>query len=333
MESLEYKQDGKSTAAVLYGCVCVFFLVTAGIQPAVGDSISALSVPEGLSEEKIRLGDKLFHDPRFSSDNSTSCATCHNLKLGGVDNAYRSIGVGGRQGVINSPTVYNLELQLSYFWDGRAASLEEQISGPIHNPLEMRSSWEQVIGKLREDNVLLEEFEATYSDGIKQENIADAIAEFERSLVTVDSPFDKWLNGDAAALTDAQLRGYRLFQSYGCIACHQGKNVGGNMYATMGEMGDYFKSRGGEITSADLGRFNVTGVESDRHVFKVPSLRLAKKTAPYFHDGSVPSLREAISIMGRYQLGRDIPPDEIALIEGFIGALAGQHPRIEAAPE
>lgn len=319
-------------AAVGFGC-SLLFIAVALAPAAFADSIAPLRVPENLSQEKIRLGDKLFHDPRLSSDNTVSCASCHKLEQGGVDNAARSVGVGGRLGVINSPTVYNLDFQISYFWDGRAASLEEQVTGPIHNPLEMRSSWDQVIGKLEEDSVLVKEFKAIYPQGITSENITDAIVEFEKSLVTKDAPFDLWLKGDKTALTETQVEGYRLFQSYGCIACHQGMTVGGNMYATMGEMGDYFSARGKEITPADQGRYNVTGMDSDRHVFKVPSLRLASLTAPYFHDGSVQSLCDAINIMGRFQLGRDIPPHECGLIEEFIGTLTGEHPRINKNTE
>ncbi|MEW8498753.1 MAG: cytochrome c peroxidase, partial [Candidatus Thiodiazotropha taylori] len=186
----------------------------------------------------VALGDQLFHDRRLSRDNSLSCASCHMLSTGGTDRKPRSTGVGGVMGGIKAPTVYNSSFNLAQFWDGRADSLEIQAGGPVHNPLEMDSTWPEVISKLSQDAAMVELFGQLFSDGITGENIAIAIAAFEKTLVTKNSRFDLWLSGEHT-LDERELRGYRLFKSYGCISCHQGANVGGNKYAYMGAKGDY----------------------------------------------------------------------------------------------
>lgn len=282
-----------------------------------------------LDPRLVALGDRLFHDKRLSQDNSLSCASCHLLSSGGTDRQPRSIGVGGAMGVIKAPTVYNSRYNFVQFWDGRAETLEEQAAGPVHNPIEMNSSWGEVISKLREDPDLVERFEAIFEDGLTGANIATSIATFERSMITVNSRFDRWLQGEEGVLSEVELKGYRLFKSYGCISCHQGVNVGGNMYGYMGAMGDYFKDRDSEITRADLGRYNVTHQEEDKHYFKVPSLRLAAINPPYFHDGTVATLDEAVRIMGRYQLGREIPDGEIQNIVAFLHTLVGENVRFK----
>ncbi len=281
----------------------------------------------------VALGRILFQDRRLSGDNTVSCAHCHPLDRGGADGLPVSVGVKGRMGAVNAPTVYNIAGYIAYFWDGRAATLEELIlDGPLQNPDEMNASWEEVLGKLRKDPVLDERFHRYFTQGITPRTVSRAIAAFLRTLVTLDSPFDRWEKGDPKALSDAAVRGYKLFSSYGCIACHQGRAVGGNMFATMGVMGDYFRDRNGGVTQADLGRFNVTGKASDKYVFKVPSLRLAAVTPPYFHDGSVATLDEAVRIMGRYQLGREIPPVDRADIIAFLRSLVGRHPMLKVQP-
>lgn len=292
------------------------------------EPILPLSVTAALNSRLIALGDQLFHDKRLSQDNSISCASCHVLSSGGTDKLARSVGVGGAVGPIKAPTVYNSSYNLSQFWDGRSETLEAQAAGPVHNPLEMNSSWLEVISKLSRDSAMVERFNELFEDGITGKNITIAIAAFERSLVTINSRFDLWLKGEGT-LSEQEIRGYRLFKSYGCISCHQGANVGGNMYAYMGAMGDYFKDRNGGITEADYGRFNVTGKKEDKHYFKVPSLRLAFINAPYFHDGSAKSLDDAVRIMGRYQLGREIPNHHIADIVAFLHTLAGEHARFK----
>ncbi len=295
----------------------------------IGEPLLPLPSAQNLDPRKVDLGDLLFHDNRLSADNSTSCASCHNLSSNGSDSRATSIGIGKAVGPIKAPTVYNSGYNFVQFWDGRAADLEEQAAGPVHNPIEMGSNWEQVQAKLQKDAKLVARFKEVYPDGLNAKNIASAIAEFERSLVTVDSPFDRWLQGYESALNDKERRGYQLFKSYGCSSCHQGQNVGGNMYARMGAMGDYFADRGKKIVEADLGRFNVTKNEADRHLFKVPSLRLAARQKYFFHDGSQTDLKEAIRVMGQYQIGRNIPEDDISDINAFLHSLVGIHPRLK----
>ena len=277
---------------------------------------------------KVRLGELMFHDQRLSADNTISCASCHDLNNGGVDGLEKPIGIGGTQGPVNTPTVFNSAYNFTQFWDGRAESLEEQAAGPVHNPAEMGSNWEQVVTKLDRDEKIKSAFRALYQDGITSDNIVDAIATFERTLVTIDAPFDRYLKGDTSAISPQAAHGYDLFQSYGCAACHQGVGVGGNMYQAMGAMGDYFGDRG-DVNASDLGRYRVTGREEDRHVFKVPSLRVVARTAPYFHDGSAPTLEDAVHYMAKYQLGREMPEQDLNAIVAFLKSLAGKYVRFD----
>ncbi|MFN2187998.1 MAG: cytochrome-c peroxidase [Candidatus Promineifilaceae bacterium] len=293
------------------------------------EPILPLPQQQQLNMRLLELGDRLFHDKRLSRDNSLSCNGCHPLSRGGTDRLVKSMGVGGALGNIKAPTVYNSRFNFVQFWDGRADTLEEQAAGPVHNSQEMDSNWAEVVHKISADREMVEGFTALFDDGITGENIASAIAEFERSLVTPNSRFDRWLRGEDDSLSGVALKGYRLFKSYGCISCHQGVNVGGNLFAYMGAMGDYFKDRGTAITQADLGRFNVTGQEEDKHFFKVPSLRLAALNPPYFHDGSVQTLEEAVQVMGRYQLGREIPTNEVNAILVFLNSLVGENRRLK----
>jgi cytochrome c peroxidase len=289
-----------------------------------GEPILPLPEQVRLDAKKVALGDKLFHDRRFSKDNSLACANCHNLATGGVDRRVSSVGINGAKGSINAPTVFNSGFNFRQFWDGRADSLEEQINFPVHDPSELGSNWQEVINKLAQDAALSKQFQELYADGVQVKNVRDAIATFERSLVTPNSKFDRYLRGDKAALDGEEAKGYQLFKSYGCIACHQGINVGGNMFQKFGVMDDYFAKRGRHL-AADLGRYNITKVEDDKHVFKVPSLRNVAATAPYFHDGSASTLDEAVEVMFRYQLGRSAPPADKRLIVKFLHTLTGEY--------
>jgi cytochrome c peroxidase len=308
---------------------CVALLVLLPLHGAVlaegmGEPILPIPVPEFTTLEKaqIALGRTLFNEPRLSHDNSTSCASCHSLDLAGADGQRVSTGIRGTMGSVNAPTVINSVFNFAQFWDGRAATLEEQAAGPVHNPIEMGSNWDEVLEKLQRDEGYPARFAALYADGLTAENIQRAIALFEHSLVTVDAPFDRYLRGDQQAISDEAKRGYRLFKSYGCIACHQGKNVGGNMYARMGAVDNYFISKQ-KLEPSDMGRFNVTGDEGDQYVFKVPGLRLVTRTGPYFHDGSAATLEGAINTMARYQLGRRISHEDSSLIIHFLESLSG----------
>ncbi|ABK45438.1 Cytochrome-c peroxidase [Magnetococcus marinus MC-1] len=281
-------------------------------------------IPDGQDwqTDKAQLGGQLFHDPRFSEDNTVSCATCHPLEQGGMDGQVRSVGVLGREGLVNTPTVFNSSLNFAQMWDGRAEDLMAQIDFPLFATHEMNSSWDKVLPKLRQNADYLRQFALLYTDGMSVANIKDAIVHFERSLITPNGRFDRWLKGQEDALTLREKQGYSLFKGYGCSACHQGRGVGGNFYEKMGVMGNYFRDRG-EVTLADYGRYNHTRREEHRYEFKVPSLRNVALTAPYFHDGSAKTLEDAVEVMGRYQLGREIPPEDVAKIVAFLKTLTG----------
>lgn len=287
------------------------------------EPISPLPRHVAVPPAKVALGERLFNDVRLSRDDTVSCATCHDLARGGTDRRRFALGVNGKIGTINAPTVFNSAFNFVQFWDGRAASLEDQVAGPVNNPIEMASNWPQVLAKLSADGDYQAQFAAVYSDGITAANIADAIAGFERSLVTPDAPFDRYLRGDAGALTADQHEGYRRFKDLGCASCHQGINLGGNLFQRFGVMRDHFADKP-SMTNADLGRYNVTKREEDRHVFKVPGLRNVALTAPYFHDGSAATLEDAVTVMGRAQLGRELSTEDTRLISAFLRSLTGQ---------
>ncbi|MEN3293742.1 MAG: cytochrome c peroxidase [Burkholderiales bacterium] len=296
-------------------------LIAAPLKEPIQPIPDSLNVPP----KKAELGRQLFRDPRLSANGAVSCATCHDLGRGGVDGKPHSPGFKGAMTGVNTPTVLNSALNFRQFWDGRADSLEGQIDSVIQNPVEMGSKWEEVVAWISKDGNYSDAFGKTYKDGVTKANIIDALASFERTLITPNSRFDKYLKGDANAITEVEKSGYLKFKQYGCVACHQGMNVGGNMFQTFGAMGDYFKSRGNG-TTADLGRYNVTRLESDKHVFKVPSLRNVALTAPYFHDGTAKTLEEAVDVMFKYQLGRSAPKEDKEQIIEFLKTLTGQVP-------
>ncbi len=293
-------------------------------RPRDREPIKAIPVKVDFNARKVALGKALFHEPKLSRDNTISCASCHDLGKGGADGRPRSIGINQAEGPINAPTVFNSGLNFKQFWDGRAATLEAQIDGPVLAAAEMGSTWEEVVGKLRATPQYVASFNEIFPDGIQPQNIRSAIAEFERSLITPNSRFDKFLGGDDTALTAEEKAGYQAFKSHGCASCHQGTNVGGNMFETFGAMADYFGERG-QVSKVDFGRFNVTGREEDRFVFKVPSLRNIALTAPYFHDGSAQRLEDAVKVMGKHQLGRPMSAADIDLIVKFLRTLTGEY--------
>lgn len=290
------------------------------------DLVSPLQPPEPGNAEEIELGRRLFGEKKLSGRQTVSCLSCHNLAAGGVDHLARSIGDDGRPGIINAPTVYNASLNSSLFWDGRVATLEEQANEPILNPTEMNSNWALINSRLNQDAGYRDAFESVYQAPASRETVVKALAAYERTLVTLNSPFDRYLRGESQAMSTESIRGYEKFRSYGCISCHQGANLGGNIYEKFGIMGDYFQDRG-NIKRSDWGRFNVTHREEDRFVFRVPSLRNVAETAPYFHDGSAADLKSAIRVMSRYQLGRQLDDHEVSELEAFLACLSGTaHP-------
>ena len=307
-------------------------VVAAGAAFANGsiEPIRPIPVEVSVDPARVALGERLFHDMQLSKDNTVSCATCHDLARGGDDGRAVSIGVGDAPGAVNAPTVFNVGFNFKQFWDGRADTLEAQIDGPVTSPVEMGSLWPDVVAKLYRDETYPSEFAAIYADGINRANVKNALAEFMRSLTTPNSRFDAWLAGDRNALNDQEQRGYALFKSYGCASCHQGANVGGNMFQVFGVINSYFTRRG-NITEADRGRFNVTGNDADMHAFKVPSLRMAAHTAPYLHDGTARTLRDAVDIMFEFQLGRAAPDSDKDAIVAFIRTLAGERAAPAAA--
>ena len=275
----------------------------------------------GLDQSKVKLGRKLFHDVRLSGDNTLSCASCHNLSKGGTDQAQVSTGIGGAKGPINSPTVLNSSFNFKQFWDGRAEDLEAQAHGPVHNPIEMGSNWDEVIPKLRKDGELLAGFVESFGNAkITGDRIANAIAEFEKSLVTHGNDFDKYLAGDQEAISAAAKRGYKSFKKLNCNKCHNGPALGGGSFEKMGLEKDYFATKPA-VTEVDLGRFNVTQEDSDKHKFKVPVLRNIEDTYPYFHDASAQTLEQAVKLMAEYQLGKKLSKKQISDLVEFLKSL------------
>lgn len=290
-----------------------------------GEPVQPIVPVADLDPEVVALGRRLFSDARLSGDGTISCASCHLLANGGDDDRQASIGIGGQMGEVNAPTVLNSVFNFRQFWDGRAATLENQVDGPIESPAEMGSTWEHVLEVLRSDPSYVMAFQSAFQDDVRPEHVRHAISTFEASLTTPNSRFDQWLRGEDAALTERELRGYQLFKEYQCISCHQGVNLGGTMYQRLGVMSDYF-TRTRKERSSDLGRFNTTGNELDRHVFRVPGLRNVAVTAPYFHDGSAKTLSDAVRVMIEHQLGREVDDADVELIADFLETLSGDMP-------
>lgn len=285
-------------------------------------------VPDSIptNPAKVRLGEQLFHDTRLSADNTVSCATCHDLATAGVDNEDVSEGINGLKGTVNAPTVFNAAFNIVQFWDGRAATLAEQAAGPPVNPVEMGcASFDEIIGKLQQDKAFSTAFLEVYPQGITEATLTDAIGEFEKTLLTPNAPFDRYLKGDATALSAQQMEGYALFKQYECATCHVGVYMGGQSFEKMGLAFDYFTERNTPLTEEDSGRFNITGTPRDQFRFKVPGLRNIALTSPYFHDASAETLEEAVAAMARYQAGITLAPLEKETITAFLLGLTGEY--------
>ena len=290
------------------------------------EPVRPIDLTAEVDQEKVALGFALFHDTRLSLDNTVSCASCHDLSTAGVDNHQYSHGVDDQVGGVNAPTVYNAVYNFVQFWDGRAKTLADQAAGPPLNPIEMAStSFDEIIVKLQADKPFAKAFTAVYPDGLTEANITDAIEEFERTLITPNSRFDKWLRGDNEAITADELAGYELFKKYDCATCHVGPNLGGQSYELMGLRRHYFADRGLELTVEDNGRFKETQLERDRHRFKVPGLRNVEHTWPYYHDGTRETLEDAVRDMGIYQSGVELTSLEVDQITSFLKTLTGEY--------
>lgn len=292
------------------------------------EPIQPLGPAPATDPAKVILGFKLYHDGRLSADGTISCATCHPLDKGGVDGTRTSEGIYGQFGGINAPTVYNALHNVQQFWNGRAATLAAQAAGPPVNPVEMGTqSWDDIVTRLSADKTLVGEFAKLYPEGLTEATVTDAIAEFEKTLVTPDSPFDRYLKGDKTAITVEQVKGYEDFKAHKCATCHAGQTLGGQSFEYHGIAEDYFAARTPEIAynDDDKGLAGFSGNERDLHRFKTPNLRNIALTAPYLHDGSAATLDEAVKSMIRFQTGTSYTQQEVDRIVDFLGTLTGQH--------
>lgn len=291
-----------------------------------GEPIQPVASGGRASAEKIELGRLLFHETALSDGaRAVSCATCHPLDQGGALSTWPASVPAAEHGNYNIPTVYDTGNRFAYFWNGRVQTLEGVVEASIRSEQIMNGSWPEIIAALSARDEYQSRFARVYPDsGITDSTIEDALAAFTGSLTSANSAFDRWLRG--GELEEGARRGYELFKEIGCIRCHQGAGAGGNLYASFER---YLAGRE-SARNLDLGRYNITGDESDRYHFKVPGLRNAALTAPYFHDGSVETLSEAIALMGRHQLGLELSDEEIGLLTRFIESLTGGNLRDNA---
>ncbi len=290
----------------------------------IDDPIEPLPLSVEVDARKVALGQRLFDDPLLSGNGKQACSTCHHLANGGDDGRPKSHQEDRQPAILNTPTVFNLVFNFKYHWGGGYSELAAQLAVPVESPRVYATTFDEIVKKLQGSADYRRAFSAIYPEGITKETLTDAIVELERSFITPNAPFDKFMRGDESAISERQKAGYALFKSHGCISCHQGMNVGGNMFQKLGVMREFFEERG-EVGPGDLGRYNVTKRDEDRHVFRVPSLRNVAVTGPYFHDGSVETLEEAVQVMSEYQLGRPLTKEQVSLIVEFLGTLTGEY--------
>ncbi len=285
--------------------------------------VTAETPQNPITPEKVELGRMLYFDARLSKNHDVACETCHKLSEYGVDNEATSTGHKGQHGTRNAPTVYNAAIHFRQFWDGRSPDVEAQATGPMMNPVEMAMPNEKrIVDTLRSIPQYVDSFKKAFpdaSDPVTLDDAAKAIGAFERKLLT-PSRWDQFLEGDPNALHPDEIAGLRKFVETGCQTCHFGPGMGGGMFQKFGLVMPWRDTR-------DLGRFELTKQDSDRMVFKVPSLRNVEKTAPYFHDGSVKTLPEAVKLMGRHQLGKELPDADVNSIVTFLDSLTGPLPK------
>jgi cytochrome c peroxidase len=331
--------------AVVALCIAGAVLTTACTEPEVADQVPTdelwqqatlifKPLPEAapnpdnpVTQAKVELGEKLYFDQQLSKNETISCNSCHSLATFGVDNLPFSPGDDGELGGRNSPTVLNAALHGAQFWDGRAANLEEQAGMPILNPVEMAiPSKEFLVERLENVPGYPEMFAAAFPEDetpLSYENITRALAAFERTLLT-PSRFDAYLEGDIQAITDDEKEGLRIFKQLGCTACHNGMTIGGHSFRKFGLSGPYWEHT--LSPTQDEGRYQVTGEEADRYVFKVASLRNIEMTYPYFHDGSIAELADAVRVMAALQIGADLSDNQAAQLASFLKTLTGELP-------
>ena len=289
---------------------------------ALLDSVNIPKTPQ--QEAKIELGKMLWFDPRLSLSGKVSCNTCHDLSTNGADTKPLSIGYAGRKGTVNSPTVFNAEKQIAQFWDGRAKTLAEQATGPITHPLEMAMTPELAEGVIRSIPGYRPYFEKAFgSKNPTFSEIAEALAAFETTLTTPNAPFERYLKGDKNALTQQQIDGLKLFRRSGCIRCHSGNLLGGTSFQKVGSVRPYVTD------NSSKGRMDVSGKPWDEMMFKVPTLLNVERTAPYFHDGAVKTLPDAVKKMADIQLDMNLSEKQVEEIVAFLESLNGELPKIE----
>ncbi|MDO5898356.1 cytochrome-c peroxidase [Agrobacterium sp. Azo12] len=307
-------------AAVISCSVVTTFAASLEPYPGHQEALAPLPPPPVLDPSKISLGRRLFHDPVLSGQNAMSCSTCHNLQTGGTIRLSRTVGYQGKVHQFNAPTIFNVGNNYRLGWRGRFTSLPVQNETILHDPNLMAIEWPDLLSRLNGQKSYIEVFAAQYGRQADRENVLDALVAYQLSLVTPDSSFDQYLEGNQQALSPIQKQGLKLFMEYGCVSCHQGSNIGGNMFQIFGVFGDPDARSLHE--PEDLEK-RLQRHDKEENVFRVPSLRNVEVTAPYFHDGRTETLREAIAIMGESQLGRQLNDEDIAALEAFLKSLTG----------
>ena len=330
-KKLFHRPTRRHQTALLWALFCCFTGLAAAADPPPArrdaaeqrEPILPLPAQIRVNPDKVTLGLRLFEDKGLSRDSVISCRTCHLPDRGGTDHEPLSPSIDGGFRPTNTPTIFNVGFYPLYGWFGLSDTLEDVTEAIIKSNKGLDSDWPEIIPYLKRDTEYVTAFARLYGDGITPANVKDALAEYMRSLITPGSRFDRYLMGELEALSAEEKQGYALFKEYGCVSCHQGMNIGANMVSPFNLFRDFLKKRTYEGTT-HLGRFNVTGAEEDKEVFRVPSLRNVALTAPYFHDGSAPTLEAAVDIMGRYMLGRVIPAGDRRLLIGFLHTLTGE---------
>lgn len=289
--------------------------------------LSPLPLPQKLDPARVKLGEALFHDPILSSRQALACSTCHDLSRGGTIKRERSIGYDGREHEFNVPTLFNVANNYRLGWRGRLTSLSDKTEQVLTAPNLMANDWATLLPRLRRSPLYKVRFSAAYGRPPDREAVLDALVTFQRSLATPNAPFDRFLNGDEGAITPQQRIGYDLFRSYGCVSCHQGSNIGGNMSQIFGVFGggDGTRPNAMQPQPAEAPPASLTDAADERHVYRVPSLRNVAVTSPYFHDGRTDSLSGAVDAMARSQLGRTLSETEIAAMTAFLRSLTGEY--------
>lgn len=286
-------------------------------------AVFPLPEPPNPKAEKVQLGKALFSDTLFSQNKQYSCASCHEIRHGGMDGLPQYKGLDGKPGAVNTPSVLNAIYNYRQFWNGRAITLQDVLDDHIANKTVFNNNWQTILDRIKQNDKYVQTFKHLYQDGLTEANVKNAFFAYFNNLLTPNSDFDNYLRGDTKALSQDAQRGYLLFKKYGCVTCHQGPTLGGNLSEKLGIYKDYYSDKS-KINPSDLGYYNITKKEGDKYVFKVPSLRNVALTAPYFHDGSVKTLAEAVDLMGIYQSGQKIPAHEIPFIVKFLQSLTGR---------